>query len=125
MCIAGRLEAIPDNQNIANGLELLKQHQYEKAIADFNLALKATPVNPFIWERRGYAYFCLENYYQSINDYTLAIMLAPANTLFLLQRSLAYHATGNINAMKNDLITAAKLGDPKAQEFLKEHNIEW
>lgn len=125
LCATGQLKGVTDNQDIIKGLELLKLHEYEKAIEAFNVLLKENANNPFLWERRGYAYYCLENYYQSINDFTLSIILAPSNSLFLLQRALAYNATGNINAMKNDLIHAAKIGNPQAQELLKNHNIEW
>lgn len=123
--MGGYVEAQTNNQNLIKGIELLEKHQYEKAIEAFNLVLKTNAGNSYLWERRGYAYFCLQNFYQSINDYTLAIIFAPANPLFLVQRALAYHATGNINAMKHDLITAAKMGEPQAQEFLKKQNIEW
>jgi tetratricopeptide (TPR) repeat protein len=124
LCAACQLQAAT-NETFLSGLRLLDQKNYQGAIDTFNLALKETPGNPFIWERRGYAYYCLENYYQSINDFTLAIVLAPTNTVFYVQRALGYLKTSNPNAMQHDLIAAAQLGDTNAQAFLEEHGISW
>jgi tetratricopeptide (TPR) repeat protein len=124
LCTACKLQAAPD-ETFVSGLELLNQKNYQEAIDTFNLALKDSPENPFIWERRGYAYYCLENYYQSINDYTVAIVLSPTKGSFRMQRALAYMKTNNLNAMQNDLLVAAKLGDVNAQAVLKKHDIAW
>lgn len=124
ICALGQLAAA-DSKALLNGITLLEKKNYVQAIDAFNLALKETPANAFIWERRGYAYFCIEDYYQSINDFTLAIILLPQNASFHLQRALAYMKTENANAMKNDLISAAKLGNTHAQEFLQKHGIAW
>ena len=125
MCATPHLEAEVPNQDFLNGMDFLQQQQYDKALDAFNLALKAFPKDPFVWERRGYVYYCLGDYYKAIDNYTMSILLAPLQTVFLLQRSLAYHATGNINAMKHDCITAARLGNPVAQDFLNTNNIPW
>ena len=107
------------------GLQFLAQKDYGKAIDAFNLALKETPAHAFIWERKGYAYFCAKDYYQAINDFTMAIILIPTNPLFRVQRALAYIESGNENAMKNDLINAARMGEINAQQFLDKYNISW
>jgi tetratricopeptide (TPR) repeat protein len=124
LCTVCKLQAEP-NETFLSGLELLNQKNYQEAIDTFNVALKDSAANPFIWERRGYAYYCLENYYQSISDYTVAIVLSPTNGSFRMQRALAYMKTNNLNAMQHDLIVAAKMGDANAQAVLKKHNLTW
>jgi tetratricopeptide (TPR) repeat protein len=111
--------------NFESGLQFLNQKNYKRAIDAFDLALKESPRNAVIWERRGYAYFCEKDYYQAINDYTIAITLIPNNPRFRVQRGLAYLESGNQNAMKNDLIHAARLGDINAQQILDKHSVPW
>lgn len=125
ICASPHLKAETTNEDFLYGHELIQQKDYEKAIEVLTESLKSHPSNAFSWERRGYANYCLGNYYDAIDNYTMAILLSPVNAVFYLQRALAYHASGNINAMKNDFINAAKRGNPSAQEFLTKNNISW
>jgi Flp pilus assembly protein TadD len=94
--------------------------KYADAINAFNSAIAMDPKNPFLWDRRGCAYTSLGNHMQAISDFTKAISLSPMNGFYYCERGLAYCGLRDLSAMKSDIMIAARLGNPEAQELVNE-----
>lgn len=62
--------------------------QYEKAIEDFNEALRLEPSSAKAYAGRGYSYFCIGRYADAVQDAKRADQLAPgsADLVFELLR---------------------------------------
>ncbi len=100
------------------GCVLVERNQQIKAIKKFNKALEIMPTEPDLWYMRACAYFAMHEYVSAISDFTKAISFAPNAAVIYLRRGLAYNVIGNELAMRNDMIIAAKLGDPNAQKVV-------
>jgi len=61
----------------ATGKTVIKSHNYDKAVDDYNIAIRLKPDNPRAFYGRGVAYFCLEEYDKVISHLTKAIELKP------------------------------------------------
>ena len=97
-----------------------------KAIIDFNNAIDLDhPKAADVYFRRGMAYEKLGKYQQAINNYSKTIALSPKNGTAYFFRGIVYINLMNYNNGYNDIKTAARLGDKKAQYFLKSRRIRW
>jgi len=100
-----------------NGSLALNNKEYEKAIENFNLAIKINPDDPQLYYLRGLSYEKMENFDKAIEDYTLALNLSTGATLYgvlvdtqiytealadvILKKGKEYYKKGNIEeAMK-------------------------
>jgi tetratricopeptide (TPR) repeat protein len=75
-----------------------KEHTviYEKAIEDFNQALRLDPNNANIYAERGFAYSEIRDYDKAIADFTQAIKLSPNDS------RIYYNARGSMYGSKGD-----------------------
>ena len=62
---------------------------------------------------------------QAIKDYDKAIELNPQDAIAYFNRGIAYGKLGNYQQAIKDFKTAARLGNEKAQDYLRSQGIEW
>ncbi|BBM81728.1 tetratricopeptide repeat protein [Candidatus Uabimicrobium amorphum] len=63
------------------------QQKYDKAVADFNRAIKLQAKNPQGYILRGKAYVALRRYRQALQDFTISLALNPQNAEVYFQRA--------------------------------------
>lgn len=100
------------------GCALLQKGQQREAIKKFNKGLEIVPTSPDLWDARACAYSDMHEFVSAVNDFSKAISFAPNGAFLYFKRGLAYQAIGNVLAMRNDMIMAAKLGNPDAQKVV-------
>jgi tetratricopeptide (TPR) repeat protein len=88
------------------------QLQYERAIEDYNTALKYNPNSAMAYSFRGEAYNGLGQYDRGLQDADKAIGLDPRQQGNYLGRARAWTAKGELDRAITDLDTAIKL-DPQ------------
>lgn len=70
------------------------------------------------------AFYKAGNYEIALNECSRAIAMAPFAVAFYI-RGAIHHKIGQDDQALNDLKEAAKLGHPKAQEFLASNNVSY
>ena len=98
---------------------------YSQAIEDYDKAIKINPRFVMAYNNRGKVYESLGNYRQAIEDYDKAIKINPRLVIAYNNRGIVYGRLGNNDLAVNDLRMAAKLGDDRAKNFLKNQGINW
>jgi tetratricopeptide (TPR) repeat protein len=96
-------------------MEYTTQQQFPEAISDFSEALKLTPNDPNIHERRAYVEMKTNDYDKALADYSEAIKLKPNEIRYYLYRSYIYETKNDIKGSMADTEKALKL-DPNNQE---------
>jgi tetratricopeptide (TPR) repeat protein len=96
------------------GLALEKLREYDKAIHDYDNAIKINPKYVVAYILRGFAKFSSEDYHNSINDYNKAIELNPNIATAYVNRGLAKLKMG---ASQKPLIKSAITDFSKAIEL--------
>lgn len=71
----------------------------------------------------GVAYGCLDNYQQAILDFNRTIELNPEYAEAYYYRGNAYNRIGEYQQAIKDFKVAARLGNKKAQDFLRKQGI--
>lgn len=84
---------------------------WDKAMADFNAALRYDPYLPEVYNERGNLRRFQGDLAGAIEDQTRAIQLNPQHTEAYYNRALAYETLGNIQAAVDDLTRALAI-DP-------------
>src|SRR6266568_2719573 len=97
------------------GMEYTTQQQFPEAISDFSEALKLTPNDPNIYERRAYVEMKSNDYDKALADYSEAIKLKPNEVRYYLYRSYIYETKGDVKNSMADTEKSLKL-DPNNQE---------
>ena len=101
------LAILHSNRGIAYG----KAGDYERAIADFDAALRINPNHVRAYLNRGNANFARRDYDRAIADFGHAIRLEPKNAQLVMSRATAYEAKGDFSRAIADYDQALKL-DP-------------
>ena len=88
----------------------LKQGDVQKAIEDFNEAIRLNPQSAFLYsERANFRKRNLGDKQGAIEDYNKAIRINPDNALFYMWRSQAHHDLGNEQKAVQDYNEAIRL----------------
>ncbi len=86
-----------------------KQGQYERAIADYNHALRIDPGDAITYNNRGTVYAETGDIEKAIQDYSAAIRLDPAYVSPYNNRGTAFAETGDIEQAIQDYDAAIRL----------------
>ena len=85
--------------------------QYEKAIKDYDEAIRLDPQRAVAYYNRGFTYDNLGQYEKAIQDYDEAIRLDPQDALAYYNRGVAYYQLGQQEQADRDFAKAQELGD--------------
>jgi lipoprotein NlpI len=90
---------------------------YDRAIQDYNEAIRLNPNYAAAFNNRGIAYRSKRDYNQAIADYDQAIKLSPNNAAFLNNRGNAYRDRGDHDRAIQDYNEAIRLNPDYALAF--------
>jgi tetratricopeptide (TPR) repeat protein len=105
------------NPHAARGIELMENHQYPDAIAEFTRALRENPGDAIAYRGRGGSYAQNGDFERGIKDLDQAIRLDPKRADTYVNRSFAYRSRGDLPHALADMNTAIKLA-PDVPNFL-------
>jgi tetratricopeptide (TPR) repeat protein len=92
---------------------LAQEGQFAEAIADLNRAAGLAPRDPWVFNKRGMAWFCQGEYQKAVDDFTTAIHLQPdlGISYFFRGNIYRYHLKLRDKAI-NDFQEGCRLGNP-------------
>jgi tetratricopeptide (TPR) repeat protein len=113
-CTAALQSGKYNNENLAilltnRGNAYRNKDQYDRAIQDYNQAIKLNPKDSFPFNNRGNAYFNKGQYDRAIQDYNQAIKLNPTFAMAFNGRGAAYAGKGQFDNAIRDYDQAIKL----------------
>ena len=76
--------------------------KYQRAIQDYDEAIRLDPQDAFVYINRGIAYHDLGQYQRAIQDFDEAIRLDPESDLAYLSRGIAYYDLGQFERAIDD-----------------------
>ncbi|MBZ5618384.1 MAG: tetratricopeptide repeat protein [Acidobacteriia bacterium] len=94
---------------LRRGEERAGAHDYDGAIADYNMALQLKSDYAEAYNDRGHAYYWKGDHPKAIADFTRAIQLRPAYPNAFNNRGAAYMASGHSRRAVADFDQALKL----------------
>ena len=84
--------------------------EYDKAIADFNEAIRLDPENVNLYSTRAAANYVKKDYNKAIADFTKAIRLVPKNPLLYYRKACCYALQKRSDLALENLEQALELG---------------
>jgi tetratricopeptide (TPR) repeat protein len=90
--------------------------EYDKAIADYNVAISLLPNDYHAYDNRAVAYTNQEKYDLALRDYKTALGLSPNNATLFNNRAAIFIARGQYKEAIEDYDLAIRL-DPKQGRF--------
>jgi Flp pilus assembly protein TadD len=99
------------------------QSDLDRAIADFDEAIRIDPVRPFLLELRGNAWLAKHDYPKAIADYERALQLNPKLIPAYVGRASAHFAKGELDAAIADYQTAIELNPKGAALYLQRGHV--
>ena len=100
-------------RSLREARRLSQLNQYEKAIADYDQALKINPNLHAVWNNRGNAHFKLGDFTKAVTDYTVALSLAPSSQVYF-NRAVAWARLGRLDKAEEDHLQSARLNSKAA-----------
>jgi Caspase domain/TPR repeat/Tetratricopeptide repeat len=100
------------------------QSDLDRAIADFDEAIRIDPARPFLLELRGNAWLAKRDYPKAIADYERALQLNPKLIPAYVGRASAHFAKGDLEAALADYQAAIEL-NPKAAGLYLQRGHVW
>ncbi len=94
---------------LARGNAWALKGEYDKAIRDFNQAIRLEPNRGDAFLNRGDAWDAKQEYDKAIRDFDEAIRLDPNDDAAFLNRSIAQHAKGEYDTAIRDFNQAIRL----------------
>ncbi len=101
------------------GLSSYRNGEYDKAIADYDEAIRLGPDYAFAYNNRGLAYYCKKEYDKAITDYDEAIRLRPDLAVAFNDRGRAFHDKKEYDKAIEDYNEAIRL---RPNYFFAYHN---
>lgn len=102
---------------INRGVSYSKKGNYDRAIPDFDQAIRLNPGLAYAFACRGTVYSYKGNYDRAIQDYDEAIRLDPSNVKTLYDRGTAYGYKGNFDRAILNYDQAIRLNPNYAKAF--------
>jgi tetratricopeptide (TPR) repeat protein len=102
---------------LSRGAALLKEKEYDKAIADFGKVIELNDQNQRVYYYRGIAHMLNKNIEKSIPDFDKAIDLNPDNSAAFFARGTAYAELGNDDDAAKNIKTALMNAETAIQGF--------
>ncbi len=99
------------------GAAYVKTRDYDRAIADYDAALRLDPNNPHTYNSRGFASQKKGDHDRAIADYDAAIRLDPRNPLYFHNRGIAYRWKGDYDRAIADNSQAIQLNPTYALAY--------
>ena len=99
------------------GIAYEKKGEYDRAIADYDTAIKLNPKNATAYNNRGIAYSKKGEYDRAIADYDTAIKLNPNYAMTYSNRGVAYDGKGQYDRAIADYDMAIKLNPKYARAY--------
>ena len=93
----------------SRGWDFYNRQDYDRAISEYNEAIKLEPDNATYYFARGVAYLDTNDYDKAISDYNEAIRLEPDNAGAYNNRGTAYYETEKYDKAISDYNKAIKL----------------
>ena len=100
------------------GIDFGKQNKFQKAVENFDKAIKLNPNRADFFASRGHAHYYLGKYDKAIDDYTKAIAKNPNYALAYSMRGLSRTRSGHYPQAIEDFNRAIALG-PKEADYYK------
>lgn len=100
------------------GIEFGKQNQFEKAIENFDKAIRLNANRADYYASRGHAFYYMKLYTRAIEDYSKAIEKNPSFALAFSMRGLSRTRAGRYQEALGDYNKAIELG-PKEADYYK------
>jgi len=91
------------------GIGYKNKGNYERALTDYNMAIKLAPKFAKAYVNRGNVYIKLGDVERAISDDTMAIKLDPNNAAFYNNRAVAYYKKGDKEKAIADFRKALKI----------------
>jgi len=109
--------AISKKQNTAEafnnrGLAYHELKQYDKAIEDYNQAIKLDPAQVIAYNNRGNSYYERNEYQLALADFNQSLQRKPDYAKAHLNRGLVYYQMDNTDQACEDFQNASDYGDP-------------
>src|SRR3954451_20848803 len=114
------LAILHSNRGIAYG----KAGDYDRAIADFDAALRINPNHMRAYLNRGNANFSRRDYDRAVADFSQAIRIEPRNVTIVMSRATAFEAKGDFGRAIADYDLALKL-DPNLTAAMINRGFAW
>jgi tetratricopeptide (TPR) repeat protein len=102
-----------------------KLGNYRQAVSDFDKAIEINLKYAEAYNNRGVTYGQLGNYRQAISDYDKAIEINLKYAEAYKNRGVASNKLGNQRQAADDMITAARLDNEEAKNFLRTQGVNW
>ncbi|MBF0565558.1 MAG: tetratricopeptide repeat protein [Nitrospirae bacterium] len=101
-----------------------------QSLEDVNAAIAINPKDHLAYKLRGNLYYEARNYNQACKDYTSSIELASSQpglyrAELFLNRGFSYLDAGRHDDGLKDMRSAARLGNLKAQNYLRSSGLQW
>ena len=100
----------PAEEYLLKGNGYVNTDDYEKAVQEYDEAIRLNPQLVFAYNNRGNAYYYLGQYERAIQDYDEAIRLDWGAALAYRLRGRAYGYLGQQELADRDFATAKSLG---------------
>jgi TonB family protein len=97
------LSALTPAEHIRTGNELLNDNEFDKAIAEFDIAIAADPAAARAYADRGLAHLWKSNGTQAHDDFETALRLEPNNAVALRGRGVLEYLSGDCASAQADL----------------------
>ena len=113
-----KINETDSDEQLNQGIALLEEGQYDRAIAYFNKAIELNPRDADAYNNRGLAYFEGKGQYdKAIVDYNKAIELNPRSAAAYNNRGLAYGYKGKYDKAISDCNKAIELNPRSAAAY--------
>jgi tetratricopeptide (TPR) repeat protein len=120
---SGQLSSADKGNAIANrGLAYRQKGQLDRALEDFNEAVRLNPNNPNNYNFRGTCYDALKQYDRAIQDYDHALKLYPYSFAVYLNRGITYVHLGQLDHGIEDYTQGIKLNPNEVMAYQNRGN---